>query len=1085
MLRRLAPCLLTPSLLVGCRTEPPKVDPAPDTAQQIVSAVAAIPELRAHLSASSLERTAAGFHNVQAGLGGFRPAGEVALRVTVPTTAEAPTRLAHAGDPDFWIELSPVGVGPRAAAVTQGAVVFARAAAHVDVVHVLEPHRYEELRRVHDPAAGPSRWLVQRGPSVATVKVEAGVVQLLSADGHVRLETEAPFAVDARGTRVSLTPTLEGDALTLALPSGLAFPVTVDPAWKTVAPMAAKRRAPHVATLADGRVLVAGGTDGTFTFSTAEIFDPTTSLWTNTGSMKVARWYGSATRLKSGLVLVAGGYGGEAKSETFDPATGTWTAAGDLPTPRAQQRAVLHPTSGVVYLAGNEGGTDHMLAFDPTTRTWSKTSPTSFIHDHPGAIVLPSAGKVLVAAGSGSAAELWDVATDKWTTTGSMTATHRKPAMIPLPSGNVLCAGGDNAIVEAFDVATKTWSVAGTLVAPRFTGFGAVPTADGRWLLTGGYDGISAAELLTPGTPSSSTAVTPMGALRFDHAAAPLGASGSSVLVAGGYSLGGPTSSAEVFQTMPNGQACSLAIDCASGLCVDGVCCSSACNGKACQACDVAGSIGTCVDVPSGAPHAARSCGAYGLCSAGACATTCALPADCSKGYTCTAGACVARKPNGATCAKDDDCTSNACTDGVCCNVACKGQCETCSAAGSVGTCKAVTGVPVGRPACTGIGVGTGPCGQACDGVDGTKCHYPKPTTPCSGNACTTGVETHASFCDGGGKCLDVPKSCGAYTCDAASCKSKCTTKDDCAAGFYCAASACVPAADLGRECKSSTECSTGACSDGVCCGVAACDAGSSCANPGKKGVCSRSVGTSCKSAAECGSGYCIDGVCCGAACDGQCEACDVVGKVGVCFPVKGAPRGDRARCADGAGDVCKAMSCDGAVDTTKCTAFAAATTECAPASCTTGTATAASYCDGIGACRAAEPRACAPYACGEKGCRTSCATDTECAAGNVCRSGACVPNAAKCSTDGLVSIVDGVEHPCTPYRCRGDGTCGTLCSTSAECAPGSACDPSSKCVPIGGDAGADGGCSHGARGPSALAGIALALALAGRRRRR
>ncbi len=1076
--------LLSPS---GCEVDR---SPSPSTsastasnAASVVSALAFVPEFGVHLRASSPRRVAAGFENaVPRPAAGFSEAGAAALQVTVPTTADAPTRIGHRGDPDFWIELLPLDVTPRPAATVDGAVVFVRALPEVDVVHVLEPQRYEEIRRVHAGSAGPTRWRVRRGPHVAAVRVEDGLVRAVSEDGHVRLETEPAFAVDARGARVPLTPSLRDDELALPLPTGLAFPVAVDPAWKAVASMSAKRRAPNVVALTDGRVLVAGGTDGTFTFSTAEIFDPTTGLWTTTGTMKSPRWHGSTTRLKSGLVLVAGGYGGETKSETFDPATGTWTAAGDLITGRAQHVAALHPTTGAVYLAGNAGGTDHMQVFDPAARTWSKTANHAFVHDHPGLLVLPAGGKVLLAAGSGSAAELYDIATNTWATTGAMVAGHRKPAMHLLPSGDALCIGGDTTIVERYDATAKTWSTSGTLVAARNTGFSASPMADGRLLLAGGYDGISAVELLSPAATSTSIATSPLAAGRFEHAAAALG-TGGSVLVAGGQSGGVAVSTAEVFQPMAAGQSCTLGSDCASGLCVDGVCCNSACNTKACQACDVPGSVGSCVDVPSGAPHSARTCSPYGRCSAGACVTTCGAASDCAAGYTCIGTACVPRKADGQTCSKDDDCSSNACTDGVCCNVACKGQCETCAAGGSVGTCKAVTGVPVGRPACTGVGVGT-LCGQACDGVDGTKCNYPKSTTPCSGNACASGVETHASFCDGVGKCLDVAKACGAYVCDTASCKSKCTTKDDCAPGFYCAASACVPAADLGRECKSGAECSTGACTDGVCCGVAACDAGSSCGNPGKKGVCSRSSGTSCKLGAECGSGACVDGVCCSSACDGQCEACDVPGKVGTCFPVKGAPHGDRAKCDGGAGDVCKALSCDGAVDTTKCTAFAPATTECAPASCVTGTAIAVSYCDGVGGCRAAEPRTCAPYACADKGCRTSCGADAECAAGNVCRSGACVPNVAKCSTDGLSSIVDGTEHPCGSYRCRGDGTCGTICATTSDCAPGSACDTTNKCVPSATETSSDGGCTYGGGGGAHFGAFPLGLAWLARRRR-
>ena len=63
----------------------------------------------------------------------------------------------------------------------------------------------------------------------------------------------------------------------------------------------------------------------------------------------------------------------------------------------------------------------------------------------------------------------------------------------------------------------------------------------------------------------------------------------------------------------PNGQACTASTDCGSGYCVDGICCSGTCTGT-CQSCAVAGSLGSCVNLPAGgaghdgdhAVHAAR-----------------------------------------------------------------------------------------------------------------------------------------------------------------------------------------------------------------------------------------------------------------------------------------------------------------------------------------------------------------------------------------------------------------------------------------------------------------------------------------------
>ena len=66
------------------------------------------------------------------------------------------------------------------------------------------------------------------------------------------------------------------------------------------------RRLLPFAQLADGRVLAAGGYDGQRTLSSCEVFDPTTGLWSATGSLKVARRNHASVTLRDGHVLVVG-----------------------------------------------------------------------------------------------------------------------------------------------------------------------------------------------------------------------------------------------------------------------------------------------------------------------------------------------------------------------------------------------------------------------------------------------------------------------------------------------------------------------------------------------------------------------------------------------------------------------------------------------------------------------------------------------------------------------------------------------------------------------------------------------------------
>ena len=61
--------------------------------------------------------------------------------------------------------------------------------------------------------------------------------------------------------------------------------------------------------LTDGSVLVVGGEffNGSNNTNTAELYDPSSGIWTSTDSLANARWDHTATLLPNGQLLVAGG----------------------------------------------------------------------------------------------------------------------------------------------------------------------------------------------------------------------------------------------------------------------------------------------------------------------------------------------------------------------------------------------------------------------------------------------------------------------------------------------------------------------------------------------------------------------------------------------------------------------------------------------------------------------------------------------------------------------------------------------------------------------------------------------------------
>jgi hypothetical protein len=220
----------------------------------------------------------------------------------------------------------------------------------------------------------------------------------------------------------------------------------------------------HSATrLPDGRILLSGGVNSiydtdTATVSGSEIYNPATGTWTATGSLNVSRAEAATLLLDDGEVLTAGGYNNTGSSnpntyltsaELYDPSTQVWTTTASMSVGAGLPSPPALLTNGDALVAND-------VQFYIGSATWSATGPLPTIANGPTKAVALANGNVLgtgcpckttnkfypCRTASTAVADLYSFSTNSWSQTGSMNYSRYSQTMTLLSTGQVLVAGG-------------------------------------------------------------------------------------------------------------------------------------------------------------------------------------------------------------------------------------------------------------------------------------------------------------------------------------------------------------------------------------------------------------------------------------------------------------------------------------------------------------------------------------------------------------------------------------------------------------------------------------------------------------------
>lgn len=261
----------------------------------------------------------------------------------------------------------------------------------------------------------------------------------------------------------------------------------IDSLWSVTSAMN-QARGSHTATLlADGSVLVAGGsaTPNGDTLLSAELYNPQSDIWNVAASMNVARAFHTAEVMPDNSVLVAGGYEKNSStavttstSEIYHPSSDSWQIISNMNFERQQHRSAYignGPDGGAILVMGGYSKNEYLNScevYSSTTGVWA-VRPSMNIRRAQFTSTILHDGKIMVIGGIGgttgsnsqtlNSAEIYDPVAQTWTPVPNMSQPRHGHTATLLEDGRVLVTGGNNGNTilgntEIYNPVTNTWS---------------------------------------------------------------------------------------------------------------------------------------------------------------------------------------------------------------------------------------------------------------------------------------------------------------------------------------------------------------------------------------------------------------------------------------------------------------------------------------------------------------------------------------------------------------------------------------------------------------------------------------------------